>query len=224
MRQVLNVTLLGLIVAGCVSGPASTPTVVSSGPTAAATAVPTPTLAVSVESLVPRPSVQPASPTSAPTAFPTPPSPIPVPATTPAVDCVNPPPDIAALSDQADPVACYGNAPLTLGAYPVAVVVDCVPVEPAWLGCPSTQLMLVGETRKVGAPFLLVAVDPASGISISEHFYTNIRITGHYDDPAALTCRETGGSPAMGTPEPKAATIERCRRTFVVTRVVPLGP
>ena len=154
------------------------------------------------------------------------PSPTPVPIQTPAADCVNPPPDIAALRDQTDPVACYGNAPLTLDAYPVAVSVDCpVSVEPAWLGCPSGELMLVGETRKVGAPFLLVVVDPASGVSLSEHFYTNVRITGHYDDPAAQTCRETGRSPAIGgTPEPAAETIARCRGFFVVTQVVPVHP
>ena len=125
----------------------------------------------------------------------------------------------------ADPVACYGNAPLTLDAYPVAVSVDCpVSGEPAWLWCPSGELELVGETRKVGAPFLLVAVDPASGASLSGHFNTNVRITGHYDDPAAQTCRETGRVAALGTPEPAALTVEGCRRRFVVTQVVPLQP
>jgi hypothetical protein len=153
------------------------------------------------------------------------PVPTPVPAQTPAADCVNPPPDIAALSRQVDPVGCYGNAPLTLDAYPVAVSVDCpVSVEPAWLGCPSGALELVGETRKVGAPSLLVAVDPVSGASMSGHFNTNVRITGHYDDPAAQTCRETGRVAALGTPEPAAVTVERCRRLFVVTQVAPIQP
>jgi len=66
--------------------------------------------------------------TGSPSATPTPavaipsatlPSPTPVPTQTPAAGCVNPPPDIAALSDQTDPIACYGNAPLTLDAYPI---------------------------------------------------------------------------------------------------------
>jgi hypothetical protein len=141
----------------------------------------------------------------------------------PAADCINRAPDIAALSHQTDPVACYGNASLTLDAYPVAVSVDCpVSVQPAWLGCPSGLLMLVGETRKVGAPFLMVVVDPASGVSLSAHFNTNVRISGHYDDPAAQTCRATVGSAALGSPEPAAGTVERCRGTFVVTGVVSL--
>ena len=143
----------------------------------------------------------------------------------PAVACVNPPPDIAALSAQTDPVACYGKTPLTVDAHPIAAEIDYfVSVKPAWLGTPSVQLMLVRETRKVGAPFLIVAVDPATGASMSEHTGTNVRITGHFDDPAAQTCLETGRADALETPDPAAVTIERCRRTFVVTQVVPLQP
>ena len=178
----------------------------------------TPTPSAAIPSTTPIPSA-----TLIPSA--TPPGPTPVPAQTPAADCVNPPPDIAALSVVADPVACYGNAPLVLDAYLLVAQVDyVVTVEPAWLGSPSTDLMLVGETRKVGAPDLLVAVDPASGVSLGKFVDTNVRITGHYDDPAAQTCRETGRVTGMGTPEPAAGTIERCRRTFVVTQVVPLQP
>jgi hypothetical protein len=154
------------------------------------------------------------------------PSPTPARTQIPAADCVNPPPDIAALIAQADPVACYGNAPLALDAYLIgpAQVDYVVYVQPAWLGSPSTELELVGETRKNGAPFLLVAVDPASAISMSDHVYTNVRITGHFDDPAARTCRETGRVAGMGTPAPAAGTIERCRRTFVVTLMAQLHP
>jgi len=144
---------------------------------------------------------------------------------TPA-DCVNPPPDIATLSDQADPVACYGSAPLSVDAYLTGsgVVEWMVVIEPAWLGNPTAgSLQLVGETRKVGAPFLLVAIDPASGVSLDDHWDSNVRITGHYDDPAAETCIETGR--AFGeTPGPAADAIDICRRTFVVTEVVPLEP
>jgi hypothetical protein len=153
-------------------------------------------------------------------------SPITSPATSLPADCVNPPPDIATLSEQADPVACYGNAPLTIDAYLTGPgVVDwMVMIEPAWLGNASAgSLQLVGETRKVGAPFVLVAVDPASGVSFDEHFDSNVRITGHYDDPAAQTCQETGR--AFGeTPGPPGEAIELCRRTFVVTELVPLEP
>jgi hypothetical protein len=170
------------------------------------------------EAATPAASTTPVPPVTSPT-------PIPVPTGTPLVGCVNPPPDIAALTAQTDPVACYGNAPLTLDAYPTVAQIDCpVTVEPVWLACGGPNLLMrVGETSKFG-PELVVSVDPASGISFSDYLDKNVRITGHYDDPAAQTCRETWRAPDIGaTPEPAAATIEGCRRKFVVTQVAPLG-
>ncbi|MBA3689529.1 MAG: hypothetical protein H0W81_12005 [Chloroflexi bacterium] len=124
-------------------------------------------------------------------------------------------------------MACFANVPLTFDAtVGSAGVVDCPGQhEPAWVYCPADgRLTLVGETRKVGAPFLLVAVDPAGGISLSQYsFDTNVRITGHYDDPAAQTCREIQPLPEE-SPRPVAEVIQACRPTFVVTQVVPLEP
>lgn len=145
------------------------------------------------------------------------------PSATPAAFCVGPPVDLTLLI-RADPVACFGNASLTVDGEIIAGVADCpVTVEPVWLSCPQTFLGLVGETRKIGAPMLSVAVDPTSGVSLAGP-NTNVRITGHFDDPAAQTCQVTEALPSSlgGTPEPRSATIERCRATFVVTEVVPL--
>ena len=152
-------------------------------------------------------------------------SPSPLPTATPAADCVNPPVDITSLIDVADPVACYGRAPLTLDAtWYGGGVADCPAApEPAWLACSAFSLQPVGDTRKVGAPQLFVAVDPSVSFSPSEPF-SPVRVTGHFDDPAAQTCRETqlgGGAQSLA---PAAETIELCRRTFVVTLVVPLPP
>jgi hypothetical protein len=142
--------------------------------------------------------------------------------------CVNPPTDIATLIDQqvdpaADPVACYGDTPLTFDAtWYGGGVADCPSApEPAWLACSAFSLQAAGDTRKVGAPRLFVAVHPSAGVSISEP-YAQVRVTGHYDDPAAQTCRETelgGGAESLA---PVAETIELCRRTFVITDVVAL--
>jgi hypothetical protein len=178
---------------------------------------------------VPTPFVTNGTPAPIPSSTPrpptTPPGPAPVLPQTPAAGCVNPPPDIAVLSNLADPVACYGNVPLTLDAHLVGPVqVDyVVSVAPLWLGNPSTYLEMVGETSKNG-PFILVAIDPVIGVAVSKDFNTNVRITGHFDDPAAQTCREIGRVPGMGTPEPAAGTIDHCRGMFVVTHVVPLQP
>ncbi|HLE59724.1 MAG TPA: hypothetical protein VJA85_08770, partial [Candidatus Limnocylindria bacterium] len=120
---------------------------------------------------------------------------------TASADCVNPPTDITTLIDMlptgpldpgADPVACYGNAPLTFDAtWYGGGVADCPSApEPAWLACSSFSLQALGDTRKVGAPRLFVAVDPSVSVSLSEPF-AQVRVTGHFDDPAAQTCRET---------------------------------
>ena len=125
--------------------------------------------------------------------------------------CVGPPVDFEMLI-RADPVACFGNASLTIDGEIIAGVADCpITVEPVWLSCPQTFLGLIGETRKLGVPQLAVAIDPASGLSLAGP-NTNVRVTGHFDDPAAQSCPVTG-----------SITIEHCRATFVVTEVVPLG-
>jgi hypothetical protein len=164
-------------------------------------------------------------PSTTPIPSTTKPSPTPAPTRTPAADCVNPPPDIAALSVVADPVACYGNAPLTFDAtWLGGGVADCPAApEPAWLACSPFSLQPFGDTRKVGAPQLFVAVDPSVSFSPAEPF-AQVRVTGHFDDPAALTCRETQLGGGAETLAPVADTIESCRRRFVVTQVVPLQP
>ncbi|HEY8921362.1 MAG TPA: hypothetical protein VIN32_01915, partial [Candidatus Limnocylindria bacterium] len=95
--------------------------------------------------------------------------------------------------------------------------------EPAWLACSPFILQAAGDTRKIGAPQLFVAVDPAASLSIPSEPFPQVKVTGHYDDPAAQTCRETQpipGESARAAPE----FILACRQTFVVTGVVPLGP
>lgn len=142
------------------------------------------------------------------------------PSATPAAFCVEPPLDLALLI-RADPVACFGNASLTVDGEVIAGVADCpvtVTVEPVWLYCPQTLLGLIGETRKLGVPQLALAVDPTSGVSLPGP-NTNVRITGHFDDPAAQTCQATD-APSGEAPEPR--NVERCRATFVVTDVLPL--
>jgi hypothetical protein len=202
IRRAALGTAFALVLAGCAAA-------VSSSPSAPAS----PSFA---------PSVVPSPQASASPGVPMPPSPR---GETSTAACVNPPPNIAALSELADPVSCYGNAPLTLDAHLVgpAQVDYVVNVEPAWLGEPSTYLDMIGETSKNG-PFMLAAVAPAIAASLSSHLNSNVRISGHFDDPAAQTCREIGRVPGMGTPEPPAGTIEHCRSTFVITDLVPLGP
>jgi hypothetical protein len=129
------------------------------------------------------------------------------------------------LDPGVDPVACYGDAPLTFDAtWYGGGVADCPSApEPAWLACSAFTLQAAGDTRKVGAPQLGVAVDPSASLSIPAEPYAQVRVTGHFDDPAAQTCRETQLVGGAETLAPAAEIIERCRRTLVVTEVVPLA-
>jgi len=149
------------------------------------------------------------------------------PSPAPFVVCVNPPADITDLINQTDKVACYGNAPLTIDASRVgfgAFSYSCAPtVEPTWLSCQDAGSLMPAGSSVFAATFLFVAIDPASGISLAEYFDTDVRITGHFDDPAAQTCREIEPIPGE-SPRPAAEVIESCRRIFVVTQVVPLAP
>jgi hypothetical protein len=156
-------------------------------------------------------------------------SPTPTPQPTPSLPayCVSEP-DFADLRElmwpTTDAVACYGDASLTFEAsWAGGGVADCPTMpEPAWLACSAFSLRRLGETGKVGVPELFVAIDPESGLSLPEAG-TDVRVTGHFDDAAAATCHETG-SVGGESPPPAAQTVERCRRQFVVTDVVPLEP
>jgi hypothetical protein len=144
---------------------------------------------------------------------------------------VNPPTDINTLIDlqstgpsdpAGDPVACYGQTALTLDAtWLGGGVADCPAApEPAWLACSPFSLQAPGDTRKVGAPQLFVAIHPSASLSIPSEPYAQVRVTGHYDDPAAQTCRETQLGGDAETLAPAAELVEGCRSTFVVTEVV----
>lgn len=146
--------------------------------------------------------------------------------------CVNPPTDLNSLIDMvntrpqdpgSDPIACYADAQLTFDAtWLGGGEADCPTApEPAWLACSPFGLQAPGDTRKVGPPTLFVAIRPSASPSITFEPYAQVRVTGHFDDPAAKTCHETQVGDAE-TLAPAAETIERCRREFVVTEAVAL--
>lgn len=194
----------------------------------------------SSSSSLPSPSSA-ALPTSSPKPTPTTPA-----DRTPSADCINPPVDVLTLNYQSDPVACYGGASVTVDAYLVggfgAIDGPCTAIEPAWFNCASwveldpvrapaaltMSNLLVACSPACGDPvaFLFAAIDPAAGIVIGEFDATNVRVTGHFDDPAAQTCNIPKGLIGWDweTPPPASYAIESCRRIFVVTRIVPLGP
>ena len=174
-------------------------------------------------SSAPRASDAPTVAQSSPTAVPTAPLP---------AHCVASETDVNMLIDMArtgpqdpggDPVACYGDAQLTFEAtWLGGGEADCPAApEPAWLACSPFGLQAAGDMRKVGPLELFVAIHPSASLSIAFEPYAQVRVTGHFDDPAAKTCHETQLGDAE-TLAPAAETIERCRREFVVTEAVAL--
>jgi hypothetical protein len=160
------------------------------------------------------------SPTATPTASPEPSASLPT-------GCVNPPEDVSDLmeaqhADGADPATCYGSTPITVDArWTGPGVADCPSApEPTWLACSPFSLQVVGETRKVGAPFLDVALDPSIGSFPTAS--VDVRVTGHFDDPAASTCRNTFALPDA-SPESDEVVVERCRQMFVITQIEELA-
>ena len=167
---------------------------------------------------------------------------------TPSPKCVNCPPDVLTLYLQSDPLACYRAARLTVeGVIRQPGDVDCFMfLEPAWLSCPYAEgwLSAIMETADAGPsvvlaatssgrgggprdvdlvppPLLSFVVHPDSGISVADYYGMRVSVTGHYDDPAAETCRITADHSGSVTP---AEAIETCRNTFVVTRMVLTSP
>ena len=171
--------------------------------------------------------------TRGPTAIPTPSSA----ERTPSSECINPPVDLLTLVYQSDPVACYANGPLTVDAYLTGVgAIDgpCLFIEPAWFACDAwvalegvrktatTTSIILAATSGPGYYAFFAAVHPTLGTDVLRD--RNVRVTGHFDDPAAQTCQQTELVGGAETLAPAAEMIEACRRIFVVTQVVPLEP
>jgi hypothetical protein len=150
----------------------------------------------------------------------------PVPAPLWSSEC-NPPVDILAVMVQTEPLACFGSADLTLegtlGWTPWTMEGGCVTLEPTWFSCLSNVTLTAVRSPAaassyalvaVSTPFVRAAVHPSSGVVPGVLEGSFVRVSGHFDDPAALTCTY-GGAVSEGA-------ISECRRTFVLTEIVPL--
>jgi hypothetical protein len=148
---------------------------------------------------------------------------------TPSAECINPPLDLLSLINQTDPVACYGDTPITVDAEVVAVgAIDCAPMVPAWMACgawvalqpiapqPGAAGFVFARTSgPSGLPQMFVAIHPETNLEWSDIMGRQLRITGHFDDPAAQTCRQTAPIFDQATVPPP--DISGCRNLFVLT-------
>jgi hypothetical protein len=120
---------------------------------------------------------------------------------------------------------CFGHRELHLEGY----VVECEGCggacggetgSPAWLlePCGYARFWLWSK-RTTGGPSpdsLAVQVDPAYPVA-TPRGGAHVRITGHFDDPAATTCRLV--VEGVGALQPAGEAIAGCQQQFVVTSV-----
>ena len=142
---------------------------------------------------------------------------------TPA-DCAAAKPDLVGIMSNS-PVTyavCHGDRPLTMDAY-LAPCRDCGDygdereLRPAWLASPRRMLRLSPIESADWSSFDGVRAPGLRARSSWEGHW--VTVTGHFDDPAAASCRE------ILTPETevwyggRAQLFRDCRSRFVVTSV-----
>ena len=130
---------------------------------------------------------------------------------------------IATLS-RADRVGCFGGRDLTLRAW----VVDpgegyggtCPGRIPDWLqDCVLPVWLLRGTADNADPTAALHALRRPDATGDLSGVGRWVRLTGHFDDPAAATCADTIASGFVEDPVPLASLVRDCRTEFVVTRM-----
>lgn len=149
-----------------------------------------------------------------------------------AVECPASAPDVDALAPMdVVTVYCLQGHEITLEGW-VATGFGCGGMgtfEPAWLAHPCANMSYIRSTptRSVGDQPLFLHY-PAPGVTNPTLTYDDgqqVRIVGHYDDPAAMGCviEPDPSDPAVAEPTwsatDPAADVAVCRMRFVVTEV-----
>ena len=118
---------------------------------------------------------------------------------------------------------CAGTGDITLG--PVQAGrrdlggFDQVTADPAWLAAePEWELFGAGGSGGPD-PGLPVALEPSLGETLPDDGW--LTVTGHFDDPASVSCTRTLPSEWGQPPEPPQLQVLRCRDRFVVTAIDP---
>jgi hypothetical protein len=114
-------------------------------------------------------------------------------------------------------IHCFGGSEISME---IEANIYCLPayafpIEPAWMGAGCGYLS--GDA--CGWCGFTTAVDPRFGVLPDEEV-ARWSISGHFDDPAAMSCHRV--APGAGDPSPEAV-VHRCRTTFVLTSLVRLG-
>lgn len=141
-----------------------------------------------------------------------------------AEECVPPPSDYLAFSvlDLTAVPVCFASSPITFRAWS-SECQRCEGVagssaEPAWLITPTRQLYL--SPIPVGDPGWSSSVVVSPSLEMNEAWTDAwIEITGHFDDPVALTCHFEPPADELQYWGGQQSIIDQCRQKFVVTGV-----
>jgi hypothetical protein len=109
---------------------------------------------------------------------------------------------------------------------------------PRWLADSWTGVILQAgpQVDSAGSDWFPVKVAPAlgscfvtdesaKGCPFAPYLGTYVAVAGHFDDPAATTCRAQAATPGGWAGPPRAEMIRQCRGEFVVTVLGPAsGP
>jgi hypothetical protein len=148
-----------------------------------------------------------------------------------AAGCPSAPRDLAAfmvLDLSAAPV-CFGDAHITMRAWSVRCQ-QCWGSgpglgEPAWLMAPTTNQLYLSPIKPVEAFewWTSMILDPSVAVDPIANGGTWVELTGHFDDPAAATCRYEPAVPELPYWRGQQGIVDNCRQTFVVTDVRAVG-
>jgi hypothetical protein len=135
------------------------------------------------------------------------------------------------LIDPSTAVWCFGGQSMTFRAWsgPCRACGQSTPIqEPGWLGTWSEQTLVLSPLAGDG-PTRTALVHPSLGIdgdALNLHWRNRwVEVTGHFDDPAAASCRSAFDLDELASYQGKQWTIDECRRQFVITAMRPMeGP
>ncbi len=120
---------------------------------------------------------------------------------------------------------CFGDAAIRVRGFIAECECGGITSEqgmPSWLIDPLgfSAFYLSGPivSAATGPGGFGVKIDPAHSVTVPPP-RTHVELTGHFDDPAAATCRVVPLAGAFGPVAPMAQTVALCRRAFVVTQV-----
>jgi hypothetical protein len=140
----------------------------------------------------------------------------------PAPACVDAP-TITDLMAQPNAVSCWGSRELTVEGWihGIGAYSPMLSVTPTWLCCESRQIVPASDYWDVDGQWFVL--HPDSGISDADlpGESVRVRVTGHFDDPAAAGCEFSEDYSHLGTAASEAPDF--CRSKFVVTSIEAIG-